>query len=121
VAELVLVRPLVSSFVDTVFPKRLPRLPFVVRIVIIDVLFWSLVQWKRSLPLPMTDVQLWMFISGCLVIAVYSTFFAIVPRLRDAGSSAWWAAVGLVPIVWILVHLILAIVPPKAEVATNAV
>jgi hypothetical protein len=109
----------VNDFIALIFPKRLARLSYLARIVILDLLYWLLVQWKRSLPLELTDTQLAQFIGGCLVLAVYLTFFVIVPRLRDIGTSIWLAIFGLAPFIWPLVHLILAIQPPKREIVAN--
>jgi hypothetical protein len=87
--------------------------------VILDALYWLLVQWKRSLPVELTDIQLAQFIGGCLLLAVYLTFFVIVPRLRDIGTTVWLAIFGLAPFIWPLVHLILAIQPRKREMAID--
>jgi uncharacterized membrane protein YhaH (DUF805 family) len=107
----------VNDFLAFAFSKRLQRLSYFVRIFVVDVMFWLLVQWKRSLTLPLTDVQLWEFITPCIFLAVYSTLFAIAPRLRDAGSSVWLAILGLAPFVWPLVHVIVGLLPPKRDVA----
>jgi hypothetical protein len=109
----------VNDFVASAFPKRLGRLSYLVRVVILDALYWLLVQWKRSLPLELSDTQLTQFIAGCLVLAVYLTFFVIVPRLRDIGTTVWLAIFGLAPFIWPLVHLILAIQPRKRAMAID--
>jgi uncharacterized membrane protein YhaH (DUF805 family) len=109
----------VSNLPTTVFPKRLSRLPYLLRIVIIYVLFWVLGQWKRSLALPLTDAQLWEFISGCVCVALYSTVFVIVPRLRDSGLEWWYVVLSFVPLLSWVVLIILAIQPSRAEVVAK--
>jgi drug/metabolite transporter (DMT)-like permease len=109
----------VKNFTAFIFPNQLARLPYLARVVILDALYWLLVQWKRSLPPELTDTELIQFIVGCLVLAGYLTFFVIVPRLRDTGASVWSAIFGLAPFIWPLVHLILAIQPSKREMVAD--
>ena len=109
-----------ARFTRSVFPPRLARLAYFGRILAVDTLFWTLTHWKRSSS-PFSDVQLAGFVAGCLFLAIYSTFFIIAPRLRDAGSNPWWAILGLVPFIWPLVHLTLAFIPPKRDVANEPI
>lgn len=106
-----------SSLSITVFPKRLTRLPYLFRIVTVHVLFWLLGQWKRPLTLPLTDVQLWEFISGSVIIFIYSIVFVIVPRLRDSGLEWWYVLLSFVPLLDWVVQVVLAIQPSKTEIA----
>ena len=80
-----------------------------------------LVQWRRSSSTALTDTQLDIFMYGCAFLAIYSTFFVIVPRLRDAGWSPWLAVLGLVPFVWPFFHGILVFVAPKRDLAAQTI
>src|SRR4051812_19360710 len=108
-----------SSLPATVFPKDLTRLPYLLRIVIVHVLSWLLGRLKRSWMLPLTELQLWELLSGGVIITIYSTFFVILPRLRDSGLEWWYVLLSLVPILDWVVQVVLAIQPSKAEIAAK--
>lgn len=80
-----------QRIIEFLFPKQLARLAYFFRVLLWNVLVWFSFDFIEPEPLPEV-------IYG-ISILVYLVFFIILPRLRDAGMSAWWLILILVPVV----------------------
>lgn len=87
------------------FPKRAHRTSFFLRFLACLILSEVLRAYKPPIgsALSAPSVIVWLVIAGAM--ATYALFFVFLPRLRDAGMSAWW----LVPSLFPYVNLVLAV------------
>jgi uncharacterized membrane protein YhaH (DUF805 family) len=106
-----------DRFEEILFPKRLHRIPYLIRIVIADVCLWLL--WGRvsSNDPTVAGLQLAVVYVGAFIIAIYALFFVLLPRVHDAAWSGWWVILGLFPYVGPLFHLLMLFVPPARDIA----
>jgi uncharacterized membrane protein YhaH (DUF805 family) len=103
----------VDEPVHLLFPARLSRVQYVVRVVLLDVCVWLLyTAWPSANPSTVW-VRLLLICFGGLALAVYGLFFVLLPRVTDAGMSSWWIVVGLFPFIGPLFQLILLFIPTK--------
>ena len=95
------------------FPARLNRIQYFVRVVILDVCAWLLyAAWPSTNPSTVW-VRLLLICFGGLAVAIYGLFFILLPRVTDAGMSSWWIVLGLFPFIVPLFQLILLFIPTK--------
>ena len=97
------------------FPARLGRLQYFVRVVILDVCVWLLYTAWPPAPASTVWVRLLLVSVGGLALAVYGLFFVLLPRVTDAGMNSWWVVLGLFPLIGPLFQLVLLFVPTKAQ------
>jgi uncharacterized membrane protein YhaH (DUF805 family) len=109
------------SLEEVIFPKRLRRIPFLVRIVIADVCLWLLLGLASSHDPMVAGLRLLAICGGAFIIAVYSLFFVLLPRVHDAGWSSWWIIVGLFPYVGPLFHFLMLFIPPAPDAADQPI
>ncbi len=100
-----------DRFEELVFPKRLRRIPFLVRIVTADACLWLLLSLASSHDPMVAGLRLLAICVGAFIIGVYSLFFVLLPRVHDAGWSGWWVILGLLPYAGPLFHLVMLFVP----------
>ena len=110
-----------SRFEEVVFPKRLHRISYLVRIVVADFCVWLLLSISSSNDPTLGGLQLVTIFVGMFVIATYSLFFVLLPRVRDAGWSAWLILLGLLPYIGPVFHLVMLFIPPKRDLADEAI
>ena len=94
------------SLIEFIFPLRLHRLAYFVRLVVANICSSFLYASNTTM-----DPRYWW--GSVVVLAIYGLFFILLPRLRDAGMSGWWLLVSLVPIANILLGIILLFRPPE--------
>src|SRR5262249_7821323 len=110
-----------SRFEEIVFPKRLHRLQYLVRIVIADVCVWLLLRIASPSDPTLGGLRLVAIFLGMFVVGLYSLFFVRLARVRDGGWSGWWVLPGLLPYIGPLFHLVMLFVPPKRDLADEAI
>ena len=109
------------SFSEVVFPKRLHRIPFFVRIVIADVCLWLLLGLATSHDPIVAGLRLLVICVGAFILGIYSLFFVLLPRVHDAGWSSWWIVLGLFPYIGLLFHLLMVFLPPARHFADEPI
>ena len=97
---------LVSSLIEIVFPRRLHRLAYFLRLIIANILSSFLYTDRDTM-----NASIWWIV--VIALALYGLFFILLPRLRDVGMSTWWLLVALVPLVNILLGIILLFRAPE--------
>jgi uncharacterized membrane protein YhaH (DUF805 family) len=110
-----------SRFEELVFPKRLHRISYLIRIVIADFCLWLLLSISSPSDPTLGGLRLVVIFLGAFIIGIYSLFFILLPRIRDAGWSGWWVLVGMLPYVGPIFHLVLLFIPPTREVVHEAI
>ena len=110
-----------ARFEDVVFPKRLHRLPFLVRIAVADGCLWLLLGLASSHDPMVAGLRLLTICVGAFIIGVYSLFFVLLPRVHDAGWSSWWIILGLFPYVGPLFHFAMLFIPPARHFADEPI
>ena|SRR6266446_3286286 len=110
-----------ARFEELLFPKRLHRFPFLIRIVIADGCLWLLLSLASSHDPVVAGLRLVAICVGAFVIAVYSLFFVLLPRVHDAGWSGWWTIVGIFPYVGPLFHVVMLFVPSERNFAEQPI
>lgn len=50
-----------------------------------------------------------------MALSAYTLFFLLLPRLRDAGMSAWWLLTAVIPAVAMLLTIILLFRAPECQ------
>jgi uncharacterized membrane protein YhaH (DUF805 family) len=110
-----------SRFEEVVFPKRLHRISYLVRIVIADFCLWLLLNIASPSDPTLGGLRLVAIFLGAFIIGIYSLFFVLLPRVRDAGWSGWWVLLGLLPYIGPLFHFVMLFVPPKRDLADEAI
>jgi uncharacterized membrane protein YhaH (DUF805 family) len=78
-------RPLI----EFLFPKRLARLSYFIRLLLCDGLIFFLYQ-DFSGEGATGNVAF-------IVVVLYACFFVMLPRIRDIGMSAWWLILAFIP------------------------
>ena len=92
--------------IDFLFPRQLHRLSYFLRLVAANV--FSAFLYRSSTTI---DPRLWWI--AVIGVSLYGLFFILLPRLRDAGMSAWWLIAALIPFVAILLGIILLFRAPE--------
>jgi uncharacterized membrane protein YhaH (DUF805 family) len=110
-----------ARFEEIAFPKRLHRIPYLIRIVITDLCLWLLLKPASPGDPTVAGLRLVTILAGAFLIGIYSLFFVLLPRLRDAGWSSWLVLLGLFPYVGPLFHLVLLFIPPKCDVTDEPI
>jgi uncharacterized membrane protein YhaH (DUF805 family) len=111
----------VSRLEEVVFPKRLHRIDYLVRIIVADACLWLLLNSAVPNDPTMAGLRLVAICLGAFIIGIYSIFFVLLPRLRDVGWSGWWVILGLFPYIGPLFHLLLLFIPPRRDVADESI
>jgi uncharacterized membrane protein YhaH (DUF805 family) len=78
-----------------IFPHRLGRLNFVVRLLPLEI---PVMIWTEELLDAHSKSPSWMLPSLIAVMA-YMIWFVMLPRVRDCGLSVWTVLLGLIPVV----------------------
>jgi uncharacterized membrane protein YhaH (DUF805 family) len=94
------------SLIEFVFPRRLHRVAYVLRLLASNVGFGLIM--ATSSPLE----QLVPFM-GFATLAIYQVFFIGLPRLRDTGMSGWWILSAFIPVVYVFLSIILLFRAPE--------
>jgi uncharacterized membrane protein YhaH (DUF805 family) len=110
-----------DRFEEIVFPRRLHRVDYVIRILVADGLLWLLLSSGSPSDPTLGGLRLVGIWLGSLVIGIYSLFFVLLPRVRDVGWDSWLVLLGLVPYVGPLFHFVLLFVPPERDVADESI
>jgi len=109
------------SLEEVVFPRRLHRLDYLIRIVVADACLWLLLNVGSPSDPTLGGLRLVAIVLGSLVIGIYSLFFVLLPRVRDAGWNAWLVILGLFPYIGPLFHLLLLFIPPRRDFADESI
>ena len=110
-----------NRFEEIAFPKRLHRLQYLIRIVVADVWLWLLLRIGSPSDSTLGGVALVAVLLGMFVIGIYSLFFVLLPRVRDAGWSGWWVLLGLLPYVGPIFHFVMLFIPSNRDLADEAI
>lgn len=98
---------ILDPIIDAVFPRRLHRLAYFLRSIVLEVVTSFLYTTSTT----MRPLWWWTLI---VLLFVYTVLFILLPRVRDAGMSSWWIVAGiLVPVVGIVVAILLLFRPPQ--------
>ena len=92
--------------IEFIFPRRLHRLNYFIRVIITDVAAYFLYSCGSTI----NPVYLWTFI---LLHVVYTLFFICLPRTRDIGMNGWWLLILFVPFANIWFGVILLFRAPR--------
>jgi len=79
-----------SSLFRTLFPRRLSRIPYSIRLVLL-VGVVGVVYYYRGLTDSAANAIM-------LLVWIYIAFFVVLPRARDCGMPFIWAILALVPL-----------------------
>jgi uncharacterized membrane protein YhaH (DUF805 family) len=93
------------------FPRRLHRLGYFLRLTATNVLSVSLYAGTIT-----PDAPYWWI--AFVVVLLYALFFVLLPRLRDVGMRGWWLSLAFVPIVNIVLGIILLFRAPELHFDT---
>ena len=110
-----------SRFEEIVFPKRLHRVPYLIRIVVADICLWLLLSTASPSDPTFAGLRLVAICLGAFIIGIYSLFFVLLPRVRDVGWNGWWVVVGLLPYIGPLFHIVLLFIPPARDVVRETI
>ena len=108
-------------WLGVIFPRRLHRLDYLIRILVADACLWFVLHLGSSTHPTLGGLRLVAIVLGSLVIVIYSLFFVLMPRVRDAGWNAWLAILGLFPYIGPLFHLLLLFIPPRRDLADESI
>jgi uncharacterized membrane protein YhaH (DUF805 family) len=102
----------VRPFIEFIFPRRLHRLAYFLRLVVVNILSSVLYTYRGYM-------SYW---SAAVIVlsSLYCVFFILLPRLRDVGMSAWWLLVAFIPVANILLGIILLFRAPEYHFASAA-
>jgi hypothetical protein len=89
------------SLIDFIFPSRLHRLAYFLRVVTTNVLAGFVYAFSGT-----NSSGLWLVLL-LVALAVYQLFFIILPRIRDIGMGKWWLLLTLIPGVNVVFGIIL--------------
>jgi uncharacterized membrane protein YhaH (DUF805 family) len=103
----------VRLLVEFIFPRRLHRLAYFLRLIVVNV-FSSFLYADRD---TMAASYWWAVV---VALSLYGIFFILLPRLRDVGMSTWWLIVALIPVANILLGIILLFRAPEYHFASSA-
>jgi hypothetical protein len=102
-----------NGFVEFIFPRRLHRLAYFIRLMLSNVVIYSLYSCSTTI-----NPQLfWMAVAG---LSIYAFFFIGLPRIRDLNMSGWWLLVLFIPVVDIWLGLIMLLRAPAYVARTAA-
>ena len=96
------VRPLI----EFIFPRRLHRLAYFLRLLASNVGFGLILATSSPLEQLLPAV-------GFVTLAIYQVLFIGLPRLRDTGMSGWWILLAFIPIVYVFLSIILLFRAPE--------
>jgi len=99
-----------NGLIEFIFPRRLHRLEFLLRVIAVDV-----ISAFSMFPNPGTLAGL--FAGFCLVLLVYDIFFVLLPRIRDLQISNWWLLALLIPYANSLLGITLFLRAPRYHLA----
>ena len=102
-----------DDFEHFLFPARLSRLQYLVRVIVFDVCVWLLYTARPLAQASTAWLRLLLICVGGLALAIYGLFFVLLPRVADAGMSSWWITLGLFPYIGPLFQLVLLFIPTK--------
>ena len=102
-----------SSLIEIVFPHRLHRLAYFLRLIIVNITS-SFLYADRDI----MSASIWWIV--VIALGLYALFFILLPRLRDVGMSAGWLLVALVPLANILLGIILLFRAPEYHFGSSA-
>ena len=91
-----------------IFPRRLHRIAFLLRLIVADVMP-AFVYFTDS------DTHSGLFVVLDTILAIYTLFFIILPRIRDVGISGWWLLTISIPFANTLLMLILLFRAPQYQ------
>jgi hypothetical protein len=95
-----------KDIVEFIFPKRLHRFAYFVRIISINGMTYVVCSWT-------TTNNPGFLIASLIALLLYGFFFVALPRVRDLGMSGWWLLASLVPLLNIWLGLILLFRAPS--------
>ena len=105
------------GLVQFLFPNRLHRLSFFLRLAVLNTAAAIL----YVVCSPTHSNSWWAAIVG---FELYGLFFILVPRVRDIGLNGWWVLMMYVPVANIVFSTLLLFRPPvylKSEVMDRAI
>ena len=88
------------SLVEFIFPRRLHRLAYFLRVVALNIVTGILYASSTTF-----NPQLWW--PSVIVLIIYALSFIILPRIRDAGMSRWWLLAIFIPVADIVFGILL--------------
>ena len=89
-----------NDLVEFIFPRRLHRFAYFVRIILLNTATYFLYSCSTTMNPP-------LFWISAIAILVYGIMFVVLPRIRDLGMSGWWLLGAFVPLLNIWLGLIL--------------
>ena len=95
-----------NVFIEFIFPRRLHRLDYFIRLMLSNVVTYFLYSCSTT-----TSPQL--FWISVVALLIYVFVFIVLPRVRDLGMNGWWLLAFLVPLVNIWLGLILLFRAPS--------
>jgi uncharacterized membrane protein YhaH (DUF805 family) len=95
-----------NVFIEFIFPRRLHRLGYFVRLTLSNVLGCVIYSCSTT----MSPQLFWILV---VAIFIYDFLFIALPRIRDLGMSGWWLLTLFVPLVNIFLSLILLFRAPS--------
>jgi uncharacterized membrane protein YhaH (DUF805 family) len=99
-----------NGLIEFIFPRRLHRLAFMLRVVAVDV-----ISAFSIFPNPGTLEEL--FAGFCVVLLVYDICFVFLPRIRDLEISGWWLLALFIPYANSLLGITLLLRAPRYPLA----
>ncbi len=87
--------------IEFIFPGRLHRLAYFLRVTIMDILAGFVYAFGGT-----NASDVWLF-SLFVALSVYQLFFIILPRIRDIAMSNWWLLLTFIPDVNVIFGIIL--------------
>jgi uncharacterized membrane protein YhaH (DUF805 family) len=100
----------VQSIIGFLFPKRLHRLAYFLRLVVFNFCLVLILAYRDA-----DDVG----IAASVLVSLYAMFFILLPRIRDIGMSGWWLIVSLIPVANVLLGIILLFRAPAFDFAAT--
>ncbi len=82
---------------DLLFPHRLRRLAYFLRVLPLNALFLGL--WNHVIEQPDSSSAHPLAVAGLILLTGYLLFFVYLPRVRDCGLPPYSLVLGLVPYV----------------------
>jgi uncharacterized membrane protein YhaH (DUF805 family) len=107
----------VSRLEHILFPWQLRRFDYLIRILVTDALIWMQLNSASPSDPTLGGLRLAGIVLGLFVLGIYSLFFVLLPRLRDAGWNSWLVILAFFPYIGPLFHLVLLFLPSKCDIA----
>ena len=113
-------RPLV----EFIFPHRLHRLAYFLRLTVWSMFLYFL--YTAQYPGAALGISKGINLAGSywsaavILLSLYGIFFIVLPRLRDVGMSVWWLIVALIPVANGGLGIILLFRAPEYDFASPA-